>query len=198
MKKLVYLRHTTTAYNEPPIRLRGILDVPLSPAGFAQIPTTVAAFTRAYPNVRQVYSSPLERAAILATALAHEYGLSVTKLDGLRSWNYGVLNGRHVQDVLPVLEMLSTGAGRELSPKDGESMNGVLERTAKCTQDIIYGMPEEGHVVVVTHLQNIMLSRAYLEAGLPDFHNLDYAYKETDEIQPGSWIEIHRKWVTQT
>jgi broad specificity phosphatase PhoE len=196
LKRIVFLRHTKTAYNEEPVRLRGTIDVPLSPEGFAQIPTAVSALAERYPDVKRVYSSPLERAAILAATVAHEFGLKSEKLDDLRSWDYGVLNGRRVVDVLDVLRTLGSGAGRELAPKGGESMNDFLGRQARAIHKIISEAPEEGRVVVVTHLQNIMMGKAYFEAGLPDdVSQLQYEYDETREIEPGSWIELERRWV---
>ena len=127
MKKLLWVRHPQTSYNIPPnIRLRGCLDVPLSPHGFSQIPEIVERLKKTHPDIRQIYSSPLERASILATTVAHEYGLKVVKIDELKGWDYGVYNGRSVSEILDVLKVLSTGAGRDLAPKDGQSMNDFL------------------------------------------------------------------------
>jgi broad specificity phosphatase PhoE len=196
VKRLVYLRHTKTAFNAEPVRLRGCLDVPLSAEGFAQIPEVVANLKKSHPDVRAVFSSSLERASILATAIAHEYGLKVVKQPELRSWDYGVLNGRYVRDVLGVLGTLTTGAGRELAPKGGESMNEFLERYTKALADIIYHAPEEGCVLIVTHLQNIMLGKAWLKQGLPPVEELRYSYKETNEIKPGGIVELRREWTS--
>jgi broad specificity phosphatase PhoE len=168
--------------------------VPLSAEGFAQIPEVVGRLKEKHKDVKAVYSSSLERASILATAIAHEYGLTVTKLPELRSWDYGVLNGRRVSDVLDVLGTLSTGAGRDLAPKAGESMNDFLERYTKALSDIIYHAPEEGVVLVVTHLQNIMMGGSWLKQGLPDVQDFAYEYSETNEIPPGSTLEFHREW----
>lgn len=194
MKRILFLRHTKTAFNAEPIRLRGCLDVPLSAEGFAQIPGVVERLKKEYPDVKQVYSSNLERASILATAVAHEYGLTVTKQQELRSWDYGVLNGRYVKDVLDVLRTLSTGAGRELAPRGGESMNEFLGRYTKALQDIIYKAPEDGVVLVVTHLQNVTMGAAWLKQGLPDVSDFTYVYKESNELKPGSWLEFKREW----
>lgn len=147
-----------------------------------------------HPDVKAVYSSTLERASILATAIAHEYGLVVAKRPALRSWDYGLLNGREVSGVVDVLRTLSTGAGRELSPKNGESMNEFLGRYTGALKEIISEAPEEGCVLVVTHLQNVMMGSAWLKQGLPDVHDFEYSYKETNEIEPGASVELRREW----
>ena len=195
MKRIVFLRHTQTAYNTEPIRLRGGLDIPLSPDGFAQIPRVVGSIKSKFCCIRQVYSSPLERASILATTVAHEYGLKVEKLEGLKSRDYGILNAKPVSEVRDVLGILATGAGRDLSPKGGESMNAFLERLTEGIKKVIYDAPEEGHVVVCTHLVNIMLGMRWLFAGLPDIADFQFACGEEEEVLPGDWVEVKREWV---
>lgn len=196
MKRIIFLRHPQTAFNVDPIRLRGNLDIPLSATGFGQIPKIVKRIKKSLPNVKKIYTSPLARASILATAVAHEYNLNAEKVDALSSWNYGVLNGRQVSEVLDVLKTLSEGAGRELAPKGGESMNDFLGRLGATITRIISEAPEEGHVVIVTHLQNIMMGRAFLQQGLPeDVTKMPYEYEETNEIEPGGWIELKRQWL---
>jgi broad specificity phosphatase PhoE len=196
MKRIVFLRHSQTAFNLPPVRLRGDMDVPLSSEGFRQIPDIVEKIKVEYPNVRQVYSSPLERTAILAATVAHGYGLKVTKLDGLKSRGYGVLNGKEISEVKDVLTTLGTGAGRDLAPKDGESMNAFLERLTEAIKSIIYNAPEEGIVVVCTHLVNILLGTAWLYSGLPEpIPSFNFRYTEESEVAPGEWIEVRREWI---
>ncbi len=195
MKRIVFLRHTQTAYNMEPIRLRGALDIPLSPEGFAQIPAVVGRIRSKFCCIKQVYSSPLERASILATTVAHEYGLKVERLEGLRSRDYGILNSRPVSEVRDVLGILSTGAGRDLSPKGGESMNSFLERLTEAIKKVIYDAPEEGHVVVCTHLVNTMLGTRWLFAGLPEVSDFQFTYGEEEEVLPGEWVEVKRDWI---
>ena len=195
MKRIIFLRHPQTAYNTDPIRLRGALDIPLSPEGFAQIPNIVNNLKNMYCCIKQVYSSPLERASILATTVAHEYELKVEKLEGLCSRDYGILNGKPVNEIRDVLGILATGAGRDLSPKGGESLNSFLERLTEAIKKIIYDAPEEGEVLVCTHLINIMLGTKWLFSGLPEIPDFQFVYSEDDEITPGGWIEVKRDWV---
>ena len=195
MKRIIFLRHPQTAYNTNPVRLRGALDIPLSPEGFAQIPNIVNNLKNMYCCIKQVYSSPLERASILATTVAHEYELKVEKLEGLCSRDYGILNGKPVNEIRDVLGILATGAGRDLSPKGGESLNSFLERLTEAIKKIIYDAPEEGEVLVCTHLINIMLGTKWLFSGLPEIPDFQFVYSEDDEITPGGWIEVKRDWV---
>jgi len=172
----------------------------LSPEGFIQIADICRDMKLSHPDIRQIYSSPLARASILATTVAHEYGLKIVVLPELRSWDYGVLNGRAVAEVLDVLKTLSTGAGRELAPKGGESMNDFLFRLGpKAIKQIISEAPEEGVVLIVTHLQNVMMGMAWLTAGLPeDVSTMQYEYKEDNELPPGGFLEIRRTWTERT
>lgn len=199
MKRLIWVRHPQTKLNHPPVRIRGGVNVPLSPEGLAQIPTIVSGLQVVYPDIRKIYTSPLDRASILANTLAHEYGIKATELPGLSSRDYGIYNGREVSEVLPVLTLLSTGEGRDLAPKHGISMNDFIEALAAAIRQIISEAPEEGHTLICSHLQNIMLGRRYLEQGLPEnIKDLQYEYKETDEIPPGGWVEMRREWIVTT
>ncbi len=197
MKRLVWLRHPQTAFNIPPVRLRGDMDIPLSKDGFRQIPDIVDTLKAAYPDIKQVYSSPLERCAILAATVAHEYGLKVKKMDGLKSRGYGVLNGHVISEITDVLSTLATGAGRDLAPKDGVSMNTFLELLTNTIKEIIYSAPEEGVVVVCTHYLCIAGGNAFLYAGLPeDVSDLKIEFREDGETPPpGGWVEVRREWV---
>jgi broad specificity phosphatase PhoE len=196
VKRLVYLRHTKTAFNAEPMRLRGGLNVPLSDDGLAQIPSVVRRVKTAYPDVKRIFSSPLDRASILATTVASEYGLTVTELPELRSLDYGIFNGRVVSEVMDMLKTLTSLPGRDLSPRDGESMGDFLERIAAGVKHVTAEAPEEGCVIIVTHLQNIMISRAYLRAGMPDdVRRMPYEYRETNEVEPGTWVDLRREWV---
>lgn len=198
MKRLILLRHTQTAFNRDPIRLRGGLDIPLSPEGLAQIPTVVEKIRAQFPDIKAVYTSPLERASILATTIAHEYSLRAVRVEDMKSWDYGAMNGKPVSEVLDALKALTTNAGREMHPYNGESMNGFLRRWTKALHDVITLAPEDGHVLVVTHLQNVMTGRAYLIGGMPeDVSKMDYEYKESNEIAPGEWVELRREWTIQ-
>ena len=196
MKRLLWVRHPEVIYNVPPsIRLRGGLDLPLSSRGYSQIPIMTDRLRELYPNVDCVRSSPLERASTLATAIAHAYNVKVIKMEGLGSWDYGCYNGRLVSEVEDVLSTLSTGSGRDLAPKGGQSMNDFL---AKLTADIKTARTEAsetGTTLIVTHLQCIMMGVHWLVSGLPeDVSSMPYEYRENNEIEPGGWIEVKRDW----
>lgn len=73
-------------------------------------------------------------------------------------------------------------------------MNAFLERSAEVLKEIIGHAPEEGCVVVVTHLQNIMQGSAWLRQGLPEIDAFEYEYRELNEIAPGTTLELKREW----
>ena len=70
-----------------------------------------------------------------------------------------------------------------------------LERLTEDIKKIIYDAPEEGHVLVCTHLQNVMMGTGWLFAGLPDIPDFMFKYSEESEIQPGEWVEVKRDWM---
>ena len=196
MKRLLWVRHPETAYNIPPnIKLRGCLDLPLSSRGYVQIPQIVEKIKDAYPNVDYVRSSPLERASTLATAIAHAYNLKVSRMDEFKSWDYGCYNGRLVSEVQDVLNTLSIGAGRDLAPKGGQSMNDFLEKLTGGIKTTITEASETGVTVIITHLQCIMMGVHWLVCGLPEnMTSMSYEYKESNEVEPGCWVEVKRDW----
>lgn len=92
--QLMLVRHGTTEANvRVPYILQGSsIDLPLNDNGRRQA-QQVADFLSNYP-IRQVYSSPLQRAAETAAAIAERHTLSVTPIAEITECHVGVWEGK--------------------------------------------------------------------------------------------------------
>lgn len=95
--KLHLIRHGLTDGNLNGLYLGSGTDLPLCPAGRAQLNDLKARF--AYPQVDTVFTSPLlrctETAALLFPAAQHTY-----ELQDLREAGFGVYDGKPIQELL--------------------------------------------------------------------------------------------------
>ena len=94
---MLLIRHAHVDTGTPPGRLCGSLDLPLSPAGVAQL----AAFEHSHsiPAPDALYSSTLTRAAQTAAALARVWRLDCGLDGGLREIHCGRFEGMRIEDL---------------------------------------------------------------------------------------------------
>lgn len=159
------VRHGETAYNQQGLAL-GRADVPLTPLGEQQ----AAAAGRALAGhaIDQIFTSPLERAAMTARAVAAEKGTAIEVRDELLEMDvgiteglaFGVLREKHAEFLLE----WAGPNGHEAVMPGGESLVDVAARVEPFVEEI--RRQQYDQVVVVSHnfVQRILFCRL---VGLP-------------------------------
>lgn len=128
--QLILVRHAETEHNVAGI-VQGWGDSALSERGARQTRALAARVAGLEPNA--IFSSPLERAMIMARAIAEATGLEIVVLDDLREVNLGRWEG---QSYLDVRRNDAEAARRwrddpDYPCPDGESHNDVLRRMSR-------------------------------------------------------------------
>jgi len=155
------VRHGATENNEqdPPVLQGQRLDASLSATGRNQAERT-AEFLAGRP-VRAVYSSPMQRAAQTAEAIAGRHGLPVEVVDDLIEVDVGEWEGLNWDEIRrgdpEAYEAFMSDASAH-GYLGGECLREVFDRTAPALDALLHQNVGR-HVVVVAH--NIV-NRAYL------------------------------------
>ncbi|MCL2285225.1 MAG: histidine phosphatase family protein [Firmicutes bacterium] len=95
--KIYLARHGQTAWNAEQ-RWQGTTDIPLNEDGLAQAAKLAEKMT-IYP-IQKIYSSPLQRAAVTAQAVAGKFGLSIAYEKELEEIRLGEWEGHTTVEVL--------------------------------------------------------------------------------------------------
>ena len=166
MTRLVLVRHAPTGYNAEG-RLQGSLDVPLGEDGLTRAAEVARTIVGHYGTGLTVVTSPLQRAAGTADAVASLAGTGPALVDvRFTQRPYGVWEGLtwdEVRERWPA-EYESRNAGLDPAiPGWGES-GGVAARVAEGLRDQAERAADAGvnTVVVVSHGSAIMLGVAQL------------------------------------
>lgn len=199
MASLVLVRHGSTRLNKgakgaSAERIRGWTNVPLDEEGKREAVSLGAKYANS--GATKVYTSDLSRAKDVALSIARglqSAGRQVPLIstNKLRPWNLGVLHGKEVDKVLPVMNKCVEHP--DVVIPDGESFDSYRMRYLP----FLAGMLKEagaaqGPVIAVTHSRNLQLARAWDKAGRPADYSFDMDrmmdYK--DEIPPGQHFEL--------
>lgn len=150
---LIVVRHGRTAANAGGLLL-GRADPPLDAVGAAQAAAVAALL--AERAVSAVVTSPLERAAQTAAAIADRCGIEGVEVDD--RWvelDYGALEGTPTADVPPDV-WTRWRADPDFVPAGGESLHSLRTRVElACADAMVRDMGLEGDVVVVSHVSPI-------------------------------------------
>ena len=157
IEQLILVRHAETEHNVAGI-VQGWSDSALSERGRRQTRALAARVAGLAPNA--LFSSPLERAMIMARAIAETTGLEIVTLDDLREVNLGRWEG---QSYLDIRRNEAEAARRwrddpDYPCPDGESHNDVLERMKRA----LAKAGAATRPVVVTHGTAIRVAATFL------------------------------------
>ncbi len=173
---VLFIRHVSTALNSAgrgtePERIRGQSDPPPTPEGKKQV-TELAVLLSKEP-IDEIYTSPLRRAAVPATAIqkANTNKPKLTAMKELLPWDTGKLTEEDVKKTRPVVlkyeiesPNVSPGAGKGYP---GEPYNAFKKRCLTATQEILDEAKQRKlFCVVVWHSRNMDLLEAWQQSGM--------------------------------
>ena len=159
-RRVVLWRHGQTAWNLEG-RFQGKIDIPLDVKGVAQSEEAAARLAALRPTA--ILSSPLQRAARTAAALAEITGLPVDLEPDLTERGGGAWEGltnTEIKARYPAEYANWQAPGGETSAEVAKRVGAALERA-------IGRMPDDGPLVVVSHGAALRLGLANL-LGLPE------------------------------
>lgn len=179
------LRHGATALNQPGHeRIRGWLDVPLSPDGVRAAHLAATRFRGL--RLDGIYASDLSRAAETARIWGESAKVPVSLHPELRPWNLADLQGQSAEAMQPLLDDLVAHPSIP-APGGGESFHDFLARYLPFILPLVLDRPLHG---VVTHIRNIKAVEAALIGG-GDIHLPTWA--QAPKVSPGQGVYLDRR-----
>ena len=184
--RLHLVRHGETDINASG-RLQGTTNSTLTPRGRAQArELAVASLTW---NPVAVYSSPLQRARGVASAIADLSGLSVTDEPRIIEMDMGALEGVTVQEMRDGWPDLYQGWRHDASSvtmPGGESLGDVQRRAMKAIDELDERYDADETVVAVTHNFTIRcIVAAVIDLPLANINHMDLSLGSRTTITSG-------------
>lgn len=173
----IYLaRHGETEFNRSnQIQGRGI-DASLNDTGMQQAKAIADHLHNV--DLHRVFSSSLKRSMETATVVAQSFGLEVESHADLDEMNFGIFEGRPIEEIEHELEKLheTWRSGKvDHASENGESPTAVLKRAGSRAEAIIREH-RNTNLLFVLHgrLLRILLSD-WLQYGLADMHRVPHS-----------------------
>lgn len=159
-RRVVLWRHGQTTWNLEG-RFQGRTDIPLDDKGIAQSEEAAARLAALRPTA--ILSSPLQRAAHTAAALADRVGLTVSLDPDLTERDGGDWEGLTNREIKAQYPDEYT----RWQPPHGETSAEVAKRVGAALERAIARMPDDGPLVVVAHGAALRLGLGLL-LGFPE------------------------------
>ncbi len=135
--QIVLVRPGVTNFDEEG-RIKGKLDLPMSPRGVAQVDTTVKEL--ADVPLDCVYCGPCQAAIQTAGALAAAKGVKVKVVDRLCNLDVGLWQGKLIEDIKfkqPKVYRRWQGKPETVCPPEGEMLSAAQQRIRQAIARII-------------------------------------------------------------
>jgi len=176
------IRHANTALNSPDPgkeKIRGHLNPPLDASGVQQSKDIAQNAVKTIgPDV--VLSSDLQRAAHTADQIAQAQGTETYRSHMFRPWDLGNLQGRPVEDAVPVINEHAKPENRDKDVAGGESFNDFADRFLGGLEKTMQHVRSTGQsVAIVTHYRDLKLAQAWLDGDMKDFDLNTFAKNDT-------------------
>lgn len=152
--EIILIRHTPTAAKAG--TCYGRLDVPLTRGFASDIAATLATITR----VDLIFSSPLQRCALLADALAKRDACPLTLNAALQELNFGAWEGQRWSDVSRIESDPWADDPWNRAPPGGETEQALWQRVDEWRQQVLE--KQSGRVAVVAHAGSLRALRCLL------------------------------------
>lgn len=113
-------------------RMKGCLDMPLSPSGRAQVDEAVRQLSEI--RLEMIYSAPCQSATETASTLSRWCGGKVKIVDCLRNIDHGLWHGKRIDEVrtqLPRIYRTGQDHPNQVCPPGGETMDSGRVRVQK-------------------------------------------------------------------
>lgn len=149
MLKIYLVRPGSTEFDEQG-RIKGTLDIPMSPAGVEQV-EKVAAELAGF-DIARIYTSPCQSAQQTARQLSRGGKIKVKVVDGLTNLNHGLWHGKRVEDLKvtqPKKYRQFADDPESACPPEGESLQSAKDRVIKALNRLIRKNQDEQIVLVV-------------------------------------------------
>lgn len=148
MTKTLYLmRHGQTRFNVQK-RIQGASDSPLTELGIEQAKMAKAFFEQENISFDAVYSSTQERACDTAEIASGRE--DIIRLKGLKEMDFGSFEGQP-EYLNPPLHTDGTGYRDAFVFFGGEDTMHVRARMVKTLTDLMTSLPEDSHILAVSH-----------------------------------------------
>jgi phosphoserine phosphatase len=136
MNRVVVVRPGSTSFDEQE-RMKGCLDIPLSPAGLEQVRRMAGEMARL--PITAVYCGPCESAQATAREIADSTHCKIKVCECFRNLDHGLWQGKCIEEVKrqqPKLYKQLQDNPRAFNPPGGESIDQAESRVAKQLQKL--------------------------------------------------------------
>jgi broad specificity phosphatase PhoE len=137
MTQVVLIRPGATAYDEQK-RVQGVLDLPLSARGKAEVADLTARL--AGQDLGALYCGPGESASTTASAVGRELGLRPKRLEELRNLDCGLWQGLQLEEIRRRNAKVFRQWLEEpltICPPNGESVASAVERIKSALRPLL-------------------------------------------------------------
>ena len=151
MTQVVLIRAGSTVYDEQN-RVQGVLDVPLSDRGRAEVAELADRLALNPAPLAALYCGPGESVVRTAETVGRALGLRVRRLDELRNLDQGLWQGLQIDEIrrrnLKLFRQWQEDP-RTVCPPRGESVESALERIRTTLRPILKRHRDESFGLVV-------------------------------------------------
>jgi broad specificity phosphatase PhoE len=187
MLRVILVRPGSTEFDEQG-RIKGNLDIPLSPSGSTEVARTAAEL--ASISIDAVYSSPCSAAVITAEAIADPRDLRVKRLDKLHNLDRGLWHGKLIEEVRrsqPKAYRQWQEHPETVCPPQGEEF-GVAEQRVREVLEKLRRKHKDGAIAIVS--PEPLASLLAHELLNDEVGNADFGDLWKVECQCGKWEVI--------